>query len=358
MKTLTRAVALSLLIAVTGLALVTSTGVSQDDQPLDGVFIEQANASWTSAAPVTNAFAAMLEELGAEVQIQQFSSNGLAYQAIELGDLDFWANGWFPLHNPQLPGGRDSFVESTTIFDPHCPNCGLQGYLIDSASIEEYEITSLQDFIGNDELKQAFDENGDGKADIFGCPPGWGCHGVISSHMEMYEGFSETFNHVTASYPANFSTAQARIQNDQPALYYTWTPNFTTVELTPGDQVKWVSVVENRDELQLAPSQEELSKDAVIAEGLGDAAATDPTYLGFVAADINVVANNDFLSNNPAAEELFKQVRLPLAWVNEATAAIQNEDADPAELAAQWIEDNRDTVDEWLNAARGAASGM
>ena len=348
MKTLTRTVMLSMLIAVTGLALVTSTGISQNDQPLEGMNVEQANASWVSAAPVSQVFKQMLEELGASVQLQQFSSNGLAYQAIDLNDLDFWANGWFPLHNPQLPGEF-----SGKMYDAHCTACTVEGYLADIPSIEEFEITSLEDFRGNDELKQAFDENGDGKADIFGCPPGWGCNGVIEDHFALYDWFGETFNHVNAAYSANFSTAQARIENGQGALFYTWAPNNTVLQLVPGEDVKYVNLVEDVEDLQKASAYEELSIDALRID-LGDDAVTSPVNLGFAAGSIHAVASENF-SSNAVVDTLLSEVRLNQQWINEATLAINEEGADADELAAQWIEDNRDTVDEWLNAARSAA---
>ena len=352
MKTLTRSIMLSLLIAVTGLALVTSTGISQNDQPLEGVNVAQGNASWVSAGPVTQIGKQLMEELGATVEIQEFGSNSIAYSSMNLGDTDFWMNGWFPLHNPQIPQDFNA-----TIFDAHCPGCTTEGYLIDIKSIEEYEITSLEDFRGNEELKSAFDENGDGKADLFGCPPGWGCNGIINDHFELYDWFGETFNHVSAAYAANFSTAQARINAGDPALYYTWRPNNTVLQLVPGEDVKYVNLVENAEDLKKADAYSALSTEALIAE-LGDEGVTDTVNLGFAAGDIRAVANNSFLEDNPAAEELLKQIRTDSQWINEATAQIKEEDGDPAELAAQWIEDNRDMVDEWLNAARGAASGM
>ena len=352
MKTLTRSIMLSLLIAVTGLALVTSTGISQGDQPLDGVTIQQANASWVSAAPVTQIGKQLMEELGATVEIQEFGSNSLAYSSMNLGDTDFWMNGWFPLHNPQIPADFNA-----TIFDPHCEGCTTEGYLIDIPSIEEYEITSLEDFRGNDELKQAFDENGDGKADIFGCPPGWGCNATIEDQFEAYDWFSETFNHVTAAYAASFSTAQARINNGQGALYYTWRPNSTVLQLVPGEDVKYVNIVENVEDMVKTSAYTDLPIEALQAD-LGDEGVTETVNLGFGAASIHSVANNDFLEANPAAEELLNQIRTDLQWINEATLQINEEGAEAEDLAAQWIEDNRDTVDEWLNAARGAASGM
>ena len=55
----------------------------------------------------------------------------------------------------------------------------LQGYLVSKRDVEKFGIKSLDDF-KRDDVKKAFDANGDGKADLVACPPGWGCEKVIA----------------------------------------------------------------------------------------------------------------------------------------------------------------------------------
>ena len=86
-------------------------------------------------------------------------------------------------------------------------------------------------------------------------------------------------------------------------------------------------------------------------------AADEPSgrcKIGWVAADILVTANNNFLAANPAAEALFESVKLSVIDVSLANVAM-GEGRSPTYLAAQWIADNRDLVDEWITAARAAA---
>lgn len=345
-------VALVLAFAMTSVSM-SHTTVAQSDSPLSGVDITSGRASWGSAIPVVAVFEVLLETLGAEVTVTDFASNPIAYQALANGDIDYWPNGWFPLHNPQLP---DNFSDVATIFDPHCQACGLQGYLVNVEAVEEFNITSLQDFT-RPEVRAAFDENGDGRADLFGCPPGWGCHEVINFHLEAF-GLEDHINHGTAAYAANFANAQARIQAGQPALFYTWTPNDTILQLIPGEDVVWINLVDDAASLQNSPSQEGFDSSALIANGLGATAVTDPTNLGFVAADIDVAANNAFLAANPAVSELFNQVSLPLGWISEATKAIGDngltDEDEFRQLAEDFIADNQELVDGWLSAARNA----
>lgn len=319
---------------------LTATENTAADQPGEGVSVQPAMATWTSAVPVSWVFVELLTELGYDVQTPISLSNPVAYLAITEGDADYWPNGWFPLHDPQLP---DGFHDVATLFDPHCPACGIQGYLVDTPSIEEYDITGIDDFT-RDEVKAAFDATGDGKADLFGCPPGWGCHEGINAMLDKFE-LRDHINHVDAGYAANFAEALSRIQNGEPALYYTWGPSAWLLSLVPGDDVMWIN----------APGIVE--DEAERAEGV-EGAVSDPVEMGFVAADIQVAANNDFLEANPAAAELFRQVRLPLEWISEVDGAMDEQDLTDDQirpLVAEWIDANREMVDEWLAAARAAA---
>jgi glycine betaine/proline transport system substrate-binding protein len=79
--------------------------------------------------------------------------------------------------------------------------------------------------------------------------------------------------------------------------------------------------------------------------------------LGWIAADILVTANTEFAEANPAANALFEQVQMSVIDVSLANVA-QAGGADTNEaiqgLASDWIAENRDTVDGWLDAARAA----
>lgn len=331
-----------LLGAVAGASLLFATAATAQDQPGEGVTVQPAVATWTSAIPVSWVYVELLEELGYDVQSPTSLSNPVAYLAISEGDVHYFPNGWFPLHDPQLP---DNFADTGTIFDPLCEACGIQGYLVDTASVEEYDITGIEDFVEREEVRNAFDHTGDGRAELYGCPPGWGCHEGINAMMEKFD-LEDYINHVDAGYSANFSEVLSRIDAGEPALYYTWGPSAWLLELTPGEDVMWVN----------APGIVE--DEAERASGV-TGAVSDPINMGYVAADIQVAANNAFLDDNPAAAELFRHVRLPLDWISEIDAKIGEEDLTDREVrphAREWIDANRDTVDEWLEAARDAGN--
>ncbi|TRR32917.1 proline/glycine betaine ABC transporter substrate-binding protein ProX, partial [Salmonella enterica subsp. enterica serovar Panama] len=60
-----------------------------------------------------------------------------------------------------------------------------QGYLIDKKTAEQYHITSI-DQLKDPQIAKLFDTNNDGKADLTGCTPGWGCEAVINHQIDAY----------------------------------------------------------------------------------------------------------------------------------------------------------------------------
>ena len=332
---------------LTALVLTTSAAFAQDERPGEGVSVQPAIATWQSALPIEAIFASLLEELGYTVEDAQSVSNPIFYQSVAQGDVDYWANGWFPIHNAQLP---ENFEDTAELVGTIVEQGAIQGYLVDAASAEEYDITSLEDF-KRDEVKEAFDSNGDGLADLVACPPGWGCEQVINHHLDVYE-LRDHINPIEAAYAASFADALARYRSGEPVLYYTWTPNFTVVELVPGEDVVWINVPET------IPSEaQEGFEDAMIVSGV-TGAVSDPLNFGFVANDIRAVANSDFLDANPPVRALFEQIEIPLIEISDMTQRISEgeggEDAIQA-MAQEWIENNRDAVEGWLQEARSAA---
>ena len=153
-----------------------------NDMPGKDITVKPARATWNTGYFQEALVRAGLTELGYDVEQPKELQNPLFYQSVMLGDVDYWTNGWFPNHVSQMPKGSDERVE---IVGYVVKAGGLQGYLVSKKHVEQYNIQSLDDF-KRDDVKKAFDSNGDGKADLTACPPGWGCEKVITHHFEVY----------------------------------------------------------------------------------------------------------------------------------------------------------------------------
>jgi glycine betaine/proline transport system substrate-binding protein len=146
-----------------------------------------------------------LEELGYNVSKPKELQNSLFYQSLVLGDVDYWTNGWFPMHKEHIPKNSADKME---IIGYVVKAGGLQGYLVSKREVDKFNIKSLDDF-KRPEVKKAFDSNGDGKADLVACPPGWGCENTIEYHLDIY-GMREHINSIKAGYTASMADTLAR----------------------------------------------------------------------------------------------------------------------------------------------------
>ena len=140
-----------------------------------------------------------------------------------------------------------------------------------------------------------FDSNGDGKADMVACPPGWGCEKLITKHFAEL-GLGDFINPVKADYSASMADVVAKYKNGKPVLFYTWTPNWTVGALKLGQDVVWIEVPYSATK-KVAVSNATKSK----------------INMGFGADDIRPAANSDFLKANPKVKKMLSKASIPLA---------------------------------------------
>lgn len=316
-------------------------------EPGKGVTVKPARATWNTGFFQEALVRRGLETLGYDVEKPKDLANPLAYKSIALGDMDYWANGWFPIHNSQLP---KDFNEKGELVGYVVQAGGLQGYLVSKKEVEKFNITSLDDF-KRPEVKEAFDMNGDGKADLTACPPGWGCEATIDFHLETYD-LKDHVNPIKASYEASIADALGAYQSGKPVFFYTWSPNWTLFKFKPGEDVLWINVPE------IIPSESQKpSVDLMTVSGI-EGGVSDPLKLGFVVSDIRIAANKKFLEANPAAKAFFEAFTLPLSDINAQNTRMnegEKSEKDIAKHVDEWIAANQATWDGWLDTARKAA---
>lgn len=278
----------------------------------------------------------VLEELGYEIAEPQEVEYQTMHLVLGTGDGDFTAVHWDPLHLAFFEeSGGDAAL--TRVGDYIAG--ALQGYLVDTDSYNA-GIKNLGD-LTDAAVAQRFDADGDGKADLAGCAPGWGCERVIEHHLTEF-GLRDTVAHNQGAYNAIMADTIARLEAGESIVYYTWTPYWVSGVLVPGDNVQWVEVPYS--------SLPDDRTDNTVFNGMD---------LGFAVNSIRVVANNDFLANNPVAAKLFEVAKLDINDIsaqNKTMADGEDSIADIDRHVAEWIAEHRSEVDSWLQAARAAAN--
>lgn len=316
------------------------------DMPGAGTTIDMARASWDTGWFQAEVYAQIFEELGYTVDTPVTLDNPVFYLSVAQGDVDLWVNGWFPLHNTY----EETFSQGAEVIGYVEQGGALEGYLIDKASADEFGITSLEDF-KRPEVMEAFDRNGDGKADLVACPPGWGCELMIEHHLDAYD-LRDYVNDIKAGYTPAMADAIAAYEQGESIFFYTWTPNWTVGLLEPGEDVVWIEVPFT----SLPEDQGAGMEDMTTLEVEGCVAM--PCNLGWPPNDIRPVANSAFLEANPVIETLLLEIQIPLGDIfaqNSLMFEGEDSDEDIERHAAEWIADNRNLVDGWLDSARGGA---
>ncbi len=317
------------------------------DKPGKGIKVRPARATWDTGFFQEALVRKGLETLGYTVKKPKDLTNPLFYKSLALGDLDYWTNGWFPMHNDDVP---KNFYDVADTYGYVAKSGGLQGFLVSKKEVEKYNIKSLDDF-KRPEVKKAFDSNGDGKADLTACPPGWGCEKVISHHMKVYD-LKDHINPVKAAYAAGMAAALGKFKNGEPVFFYTWAPNWTIFKLKPGKDVMWINVPKT-----IPTKAQKAAVDRMTAFDI-EGAVSNPIQLGFVVTDIRIAANKKFISKNPAAKAFFEILTLPLIDISEQNTRMNEGEKSQKDIerhADEWIAKNKVKWDSWIEHALKAA---
>lgn len=277
-----------------------------------------------------------LEQLGYDIK----KAKNITYPAMKVaignGDVDYTAEHWYPQQNALFEngGGEEKMNRVGELVD----NC-FQGYMIDKKTADTYNIKNIAD-LKKPEIAKLFDADGDGKANLIGCNSGWSCEIVVEHHLKEYD-LQDTVEQQRGSYFALMADAITRYNRGQPLLYYTWTPLWVNAILKQGEDVVWLGVPFNS-----------LPKDFG-EDGMG--AEVDGKKLGFAVNQMRILANNEFLDENPTARRFFELAKIPIEDIDAQNLLLYNGEDTAEDIrrhAEEWIAENQELFDSWVVAAR------
>lgn len=274
-----------------------------------------------------------LERLGYEIAPGKELEYATMHVDIANGGITYTAAHWEKLHTEFFENsGGDEVLERTGTFIADV----LQGYKVDKATAEEYGITSLEQ-LQDPEIAALFDTDGDGRANLTGCNPGWGCELVIEHQLDDYA-LRDAVQHDQGQYFALIADTITRYEQGEPVLFYTWTPLWVSGILQEDEDVVWLEVPYT----SLPEAQGDLSEADTSVNGKN---------LGFAIDRQIVLANQTFIDENPAAAQFFELVQLPIEDVSVQNQLIQNGEDTPEAIrghAEAWVEANQAQFDGWI----------
>lgn len=326
------------LFAAAALAFGLAGAATAASMPGKGIEVQPLKSSIAEETFQTQLVMKALEKLGYDVKPIKEVEYPTAHIAIANGDATFMADHWNPMHADfyKNAGGDDKLARKGVYSDN-----AAQGYLIDKKTADKYKITNIGQF-KDPKIAKLFDADGDGKADLTGCTPGWGCEAVIEHQLTAFK-LRDTVTHNQGSYSALIADTITRFKAGKPVFYYTWTPYWVSAQLKPGKDVVWLEVP-----FSSLPGE----------QGKLDTKLANGKNYGFVVNKQQIVANKAFVEKHPDAGKLFEVMQLSINDINSQNnrmAQGENSAADIDRHTEGWIKAHQKTFDGWLAKARAAA---
>ncbi|NES72470.1 MAG: proline/glycine betaine ABC transporter substrate-binding protein ProX, partial [Okeania sp. SIO2D1] len=129
-----------------------------------------------------------------------------------------------------------------------------------------------------------------------------------------------------------------------PILYYASNPHWISAVLKPGEDVVSLEVPFTS-----------------LPESIGNLSEKDTSLdgkkFGFPILQQRIVANKKFLESNPVAKRWFELVEIPIVDINAESLRIKEGEDTPEDIlrhAQEWIKNNQQIYDSWLETAREA----
>ena len=325
------------LVFATAFATLVSTSAFAADLPGKGITVQPIQSTLSEETFQTLLVSRALEKLGYTVDKPNEVDYNVGYTSIAAGDATFTAVNWIPLHDDmyEAAGGDKKFYHEGTLI-----NGAAQGYLIDKKTADQYHITNIEQF-KDPKIAKLFDTNGNGKADLTGCNPGWGCEAVINHQLDAYD-LTKTVEHNQGNYAAMMADTITRFKEGKPIIYYTWTPYWVSDVLKPGKDVVWLQVPFS----SLPGVQKNI-----------DTKLSNGANYGFPVSTMHIVANKAWAEKNPAAAKLFAIMKLPLSDINAQNAMMHDGKSSEADVQGQvdgWVKAHQQVFDGWIKEALAA----
>ncbi|CAH1043606.1 glycine betaine ABC transporter substrate-binding protein [Halomonas sp. TD01] len=281
-------------IRLASLALIAGTGVAAGSlaHAQDQGTINLAYVEWSSEVASTNVVAAVLEQAGFEVELTSLSAAAM-FQALSTGDADAIVAAWLPTtHADYMERVGDKLEDLGMNLD------GTKLGLVVPAYTDVDSIADLND--------NADSFNGE----IIGIDPGAGLMALTEEVVDTYDLGLRLRSGSGATMTAALSSA---INNEEDVVVTGWTPHWMFARF----DLKYLDDPEN-------------------------------VYGG--AEQIHTVVRQGLKDDMPEAYAILDAFEWTPEQMGEVMLMNQEDGSDPYENAKQWVEDNQEVVEQWLNS--------
>ncbi|MEM6612380.1 MAG: glycine betaine/L-proline ABC transporter substrate-binding protein ProX [Cyanobacteria bacterium P01_C01_bin.72] len=326
------------LVLLASLTACQSPSSTNDNPESSQVTLRTAHSSWIEEHFQTEIVKIGLEKLGYQVENPKEIDYPALYLSVANGDIDYSVVYYVPGHQQFFnnAGGAEKLAEIGTL----TPN-GSSGYQIDKKTADKHNISNLKQF-QDPKIAKLFDSDGDGKANLVGCNAGWACELNIDHQIEAY-GLEDTVEHDRGQYVALLANSITRYQQGESVFFYAYNPHWVGSVLKPDQDIIWLEVP-----FTSFPETMNIAQEDTIVNGKN---------YGFPKVQQKIVANKEFLAANPVAKSWFELVEIPVQDINQESLRIKEGENKPEDIrrhAQEWVANNQELFDRWIEAANKA----
>ena len=285
--------------------------------------------TWTGAKAIGHVIKAVIEgPLGGEAEIVEGLSDGSVIAAgMDKGDgsADVYTDLWMP--NRQ--GIWDKYVDGAKSVGHNKPYKGTQMMYVPTYMADK--VKSFED-LAKPEVAAIFDKDGNGKGEYWAGDAGWKSTRMWQVKFKSY-GLDSLWEPEILPDATFKGQLKAAITKEEPILFYYWTPEWVhaAYDITPIDETPWYE------------GCEKLNLDAE------DWLETSSFPCASKDASIYVAYSKSLEQRNPPVAKFLSQMELDPDVVNQWILQIGRDKMDPRDVAEDWVKNNMDTVNKWIN---------
>lgn len=305
-------------------ALLASTSLVQAQEK-----ITLSDLSWNGARAVGNVLKAIIEgPMGGEAEIiSGMNQQPVVFAGMDKGDgsIDVHTDMWMP----NWQSAWDEYIVDKQTIDHNSPYKGTSNLYVPSYMSDK--VSSIED-LNNPEIAAMFDTDGDGLGEYWPGDVTWASTKRWQIKFKTYglDGLWEP-NIVSAdTFKAGLAAAYA---SSQPQLFYHWTPEALHVQYD-------LSIVEEPERFDGCEDVDLDAENWLEVSEFECVIAPNDVYVAF---------SKSLWDRNPEVAQMLKNVEFTGDEINGWIVEMFENKRDPQEVAEEWIEENQDTVDGWIN---------
>lgn len=287
-------------MSVIGLSLIIILAACGDSEDTDSTETEGADSgtitigqiNWPENIAVTNMWKVILEEEGYDVDLILVEM-GPQMASLAEGDLDVAPEIWLPVQDKSY---YEEYKDETDFAEEPWYDNGTVGLAVPTY-VEE--VNSIEDL---NEHADLFD------GEIVGFEPGAGTMLVTEDVIEEYDLSLEL---VPSSEAAMVTSIREAARQEEPVVAPLWQPHYIFSEV----DLKFLE---------------------------------DPNLTYGETEEIFMATRQGFVDDHPEVDKWLRNWKLDDDELGELMLAVQENESDPVEGAREWVEENRDVIEAWM----------